>query len=105
MSLNIFDNDSVQSTLKFTKEIGGYEMHFMNNAATMLSIRKYGAIVPAFDNVAYLGEASSRFSKFYGHAMSLSSLGVFSDNTTAKNNGLQVGDFYRTSTGQVMVVF
>ena len=80
-------------------------MHFLNGSSHILSVRKYGSIIPSVDNIAQIGEPSYRFSRLFAHTMSLSSLGVFSDNTTAKNNGLQVGDFYRTSTGQVMVVF
>jgi hypothetical protein len=80
-------------------------MHFLNGADPILTVRKYGSIVPAVDNIAQVGESSQRTSKFYGHAMSISSLGVFSGNNAAKTGGLVAGDFYRTSTGQVMVVF
>ena len=105
VSLNIFDDGAVRSGLRFTKQDAGCDMHFLNGTDPILTVRKYGSIIPAVDNIAQVGESSHRISKFYGHAMSISSLGVFSDNNAAKTGGLVAGDFYRTSTGQVMVVF
>lgn len=105
VSLNIFDDGAVKSALKFTKEVGGYEIHFVNGTLDVLSIRKYGSIVPSNDNIAQLGDLDNRFSKLYSHAMSVVSLPRFASNAAAISGGLVVGDFYRTSTGQVMVVF
>ncbi|MEG0407230.1 MAG: hypothetical protein RR623_00015 [Bacilli bacterium] len=103
--IHIRDNGATASGFEFEKSDGGYDLHFLNGENPILTFRKYGSIVPAVDNIAQVGESSHRISKFYGHAMSVSSLGVFSDNNAAKTGGLVAGDFYRTSTGNVMVVF
>ena len=37
--------------------------------------------------------------------LSIATVSVYSDNTTAKAGGLVVGDVYRTNTGQLMIAF
>lgn len=105
VSLNIFDGGDIRSGLRFEKDIGGYNMHLLLGSDPILTIGKYGSYLPLVDNVVQIGEPANRISKLYSHTMSVVSLPVFASNAAAKSGGLVVGDFYRTSTGQVMVVF
>lgn len=104
-SLNIFDGGAVKSGLRFEKDIDGYNMHFLNGSSPILTVRKYGSIIPAIDNIAQIGEVGKHFSRGYFNVLNISALGVFSGNSAALSAGLTAGDLYRTSTGQVMVVF
>ena len=60
---------------------------------------------PISNNTLDLGTSSEAFKKVFTNTLSLKGLSVFSDNTSAKSGGLSVGDVYRNSTGQLMVVF
>ncbi|MBQ0112891.1 MAG: hypothetical protein KBT03_07165 [Bacteroidales bacterium] len=57
------------------------------------------------NNLRSLGTSGRRFSKTWTVQLSASGLGVYSDNESAKSDGLVTGDFYRTSDGTVKIVF
>lgn len=63
------------------------------------------ALRPSTTNMLDLGASSGRWKKGWFNQLNLSSLSVYADNTSAKADGLSNGDVYRTSTGQLMVVF
>lgn len=64
-----------------------------------------GTLAPALDNWSNIGTTGNRIKKIFAYSSNLSGLPVHADNTSAIGSGLVVGDLYRTSTGQVMVVF
>ena len=62
-------------------------------------------VVPATSGGYSLGHSSRQFKKLYTQEMSLSSLRVFANNAAAISGGLAINTVYKTSTGQLMVVY
>ena len=62
-------------------------------------------LIPTTDNNINIGSAGNRLGKLYTGRANISSLSTFSDNASAITGGLAIGDLYKTSTGQLMVVF
>lgn len=58
---------------------------------------------PNSDNAMALGGTSNRWTTGYFRNLRTDNLATYADNAAAIAGGLGVGDFYRTSTGQVMV--
>lgn len=62
-------------------------------------------LIPKTDNNINIGSAGNRLGKLYTGRANISSLSTFSNNASAITGGLAIGDLYKTSTGQLMVVF
>lgn len=82
----------------------GFDSKPTKNNQVVLGNSDIVEIVPGGDT-QNLGSEEKRFNKGHLKNLNLSNLSVFSDNTTAKTGGLQDGDLYRKSTGELMVVF
>jgi hypothetical protein len=63
------------------------------------------AIFPTTNNTRDVGKASLRYRKGWFASLNIGAPPVYADNAAAKAGGLANGDTYRTSTGQLMVVF
>lgn len=83
----------------------GVTFEFMNGEDPVLGITQYGSILPAVTSTVTLGLQNKRFKRAWLDNANMIGLGVFGDNSAAISGGLVAGDFYRTSTGQVMVVY
>lgn len=64
-----------------------------------------GDLLPALDNWSNIGSTTNRIKKIFSNKANISILDVYENNSSAISGGLVSGDLYRTSTGQVMVVF
>lgn len=82
----------------------GVNFHFRDGITTIFTIDKNGNLLTR-DNLSDIGSLENKFKKAWLNKLNLSDLSICADNTAAKNAGLGNGDVYRTSTGQLMVVF
>lgn len=64
-----------------------------------------GDAIPANTNKNNNGTASNRWLGVYAGKANFNALSVYADNSSAKTGGLVAGDVYRTSTGQLMIVY
>lgn len=63
------------------------------------------SLKPFGSNTTDLGSEAVRFTTAYFKNLNVSALAVYSDNAAAKSGGLVTGDTYRTSNGQMMIVY
>ncbi len=64
----------------------------------------YGHFLPMVATLN-IGSTTNKVSKVFTATANISNLGTYTDNTAAKNGGLTTGDLYKTSSGQLMVVY
>lgn len=100
-SLEITSNvDSTEALIiRWHSEYGSY---LANSSG---SVKHVGNFIPIFSNSYSIGSASNRYTKLFTTEISATGLKIYSNNLDAIAGGLVVGDVYRTSTGQLMVVY
>ena len=79
--------------------------YFPSLASSTGELGVSATLIPTTDNNINIGSAGNRLGKLYTGRANISSISTFSDNASAIAGGLIIGDLYKTSTGQLMVVF
>lgn len=95
--------------IKFQKAQGsgvsGVNIEFTNGDNSVLGISQYGSLIPTKTLDSSVGSQFKRFLKAWTGGLNILELPVFESNASASSGGLLIGDVYRTSTGQLMIVY